>query len=140
MSSYAAEAGRRRDTPVRGDVRSLLHSIGLCSTRQRIALVSLLLGNPKRQVTADILYDEIRQARRGVSRPTVYNALRQFEQAGLLRRTAVRRSKKAWFVMADVNAEDPRSALTDNRVLSIGKLIGRWRRSSRLASQVWRGA
>jgi Fur family iron response transcriptional regulator len=83
----------------------LLQSVGLCSTRQRIALVSLLLGNPKRQVTADILYDEIRQARRAVSRPTVYRALRQFEQAGLLRRTSVRRSKKAWFGVADANAD-----------------------------------
>ena len=110
----AASAGPRRDTPVPGDVRSLLHSVGLCSTRQRIALVSLLLGNPKRQVTADILYDEIRQARRGVSRPTVYNALRQFEQAGLLRRTAVRRSKKAWFIVADANADGPPNALTNN--------------------------
>jgi Fe2+ or Zn2+ uptake regulation protein len=117
VSSYAAEAGRRRDTPVPGDVRSLLHSIGLCSTRQRIALVSLLLGNPKRQVTADILYDEIRQARRAVSRPTVYNALRQFERAGLLRRTAVRRSKKTWFVIADANGDEPRRTRAGIRAL-----------------------
>lgn len=98
-----------------GDVRSLLHSVGLSSTRQRITLVSLLLGNPKRQVTADILYDDIRQARSFVSRPTVYNALRQLERAGLLRRTAVRRSKKAWFVIADANADGSRSVLTNNR-------------------------
>ena len=133
----AASAGPRQDAPVPGDVRSLLHSVGLCSTRQRIALVSLLLRTRKRRVTAEILYDEAQSA---VSRPTVYNALRQFEQAGLLRRTAVHNSKKASFAIVEANADGPRRVLTDDRELSIGKLIGRWRRSSRLASQVWRGA
>jgi Fe2+ or Zn2+ uptake regulation protein len=102
----------------------LLHSVGLCSTRQRSALVSLLLRTRKRRVTAEILYDEAQSA---VSRPTVYNALRQFEQAGLLRRTAVHNSKKAWFAIVETNADGPHRVLTDDRELSFGE-ADRYRR------------
>jgi Fur family transcriptional regulator, iron response regulator len=95
----------RRDAPLPGDVQILLHNVGLRSTRQRIALASLLLRPANRRVTAEILYDEAHEARCPVSRATVCNALRQFEQAGLLRRITVHRSKKAWFAIANANAE-----------------------------------
>jgi len=104
MNMYAA-TGPRRDTPLTGDVRILLQNVGLRSTRQRIALASLLLRTENRHVTAEILHGEAHEARCPVSRATVCNALRQFEQAGLLRRITVHRSKKAWFVIANANAE-----------------------------------
>ena len=95
----------RRDAPLPGDVQLLLHNAGLRSTRQRIALASLLLRTANRRVTAEILYGEAHEARCPVSRATVCNALRQFEQAGLLRRITVHRSKKAWFAIANANAD-----------------------------------
>jgi Fur family transcriptional regulator, iron response regulator len=105
MNMRLAAGGLRRDTPLPGDLqRNLLHKVGLRSTSQRIALASLLLRAANRRVTAEIVYDEAHEARWRVSRATVCNALRQFEQAGLLRRLTAHRSKKAWFVVANANA------------------------------------
>jgi len=53
--------GPRRDTPLPGDVQTLLHNVGLRSTRQRIALASLLLRTANRRFTTEILYDEAHQ-------------------------------------------------------------------------------
>jgi len=104
MKMYVATAGPRWDTPLSNDVQTLLHNVGLRATHQRIALASLLIRTANRRVTAEILYDGAREARCPVSRATVCNTLRQFEQAGLLRRITVHRSKKAWFVIANANA------------------------------------
>ena len=100
----AAAAGQRPDTPWPRDVHTLLHKAGLRSTRQRIALASLLLGMAKRRVTAEIVFAKAHEASCPVSRATVCNTLRQLEQAGLLKRIAVHQSNKAWFVIADANA------------------------------------
>ena len=112
MKMYVATAGPRRDTLLPGDVQTLLHKVGLRSTRQRIALASLLLRTAYRRVTTEILYDEAHEASCAVSRATVCNTLRQFEQAGLVRRIMFHRSKKAWFVRAQGQflAEKPRRA------------------------------
>jgi Fe2+ or Zn2+ uptake regulation protein len=83
----------------------LLNSAGLHSTRQRIALASLLLRTANRRVTAEILYEEAHESQCFVSRATVCNAFRHFERAGLLRRITVNRSRKAWFVIANENPE-----------------------------------
>jgi Fe2+ or Zn2+ uptake regulation protein len=61
MKMYVATARPRRDT-LPGDVQTLLHNVGLRSTRQRIALASLLLRTANRCVTAEILYDEAHEA------------------------------------------------------------------------------
>jgi Fe2+ or Zn2+ uptake regulation protein len=98
---FAASSGLRRDPSLPGDLQSFLRKVGLCSTKQRIALARLLLSGENRRVTAEILYDEARKARCPVSRSAVCSALRQFEQAGLLRRIAVDQSKKVWFVVAN---------------------------------------
>jgi Fur family iron response transcriptional regulator len=85
-----------------GDLHDLLRSkIGLRPTRQRIAIARLLLRDPNRRVTAEILYDEAHEAGCPVSRSAVCCALRQFAQAGLLRRTAIDQSKQSWFVIAN---------------------------------------
>jgi Fur family iron response transcriptional regulator len=86
-------AGKKRDV----DVRERLGKIGMRPTRQRVALASLLLASGHGRVTAGSLYGEARAAGYSVSRATVCLALRQFEQAGLLRRFTVRGSRKAWF-------------------------------------------
>ncbi|MGO8912346.1 MAG: transcriptional repressor [Bradyrhizobium sp.] len=90
-----------RDALWPGGLPNFLHRVGLCSTRQRITIARLLLRDANRRVTAEILYDEAREAGCPVSRATVCCALRQFEQAGLLRRVTSNQSKKSWFVLAN---------------------------------------
>ncbi len=101
MSTYITAGRPRRDVPVPGNAQRLLHHAGLRSTRQRIALASLLFRNANRRVTAEILYNEAREARCPVSRSAVCNALRQFEHAGLLNRISIDRSKQSWFAIAN---------------------------------------
>jgi Fur family transcriptional regulator, iron response regulator len=78
-------------------IQKMLRNVGMRPTRQRIALVSLLDKNEESYVTAKILYEKALEARCPVSRATVCNALRQFKQAGLLRRITVHGSKTTWF-------------------------------------------
>jgi Fur family iron response transcriptional regulator len=101
MNKRFAASSFRREASLPSDPKDFLRKVGLCSTRQRIAVARLLLGDANRRVTAEILYEEARQARCPVSRSAVCNALRQFEQAGLLRRIVIDRSKQSWFVIAD---------------------------------------
>jgi Fur family iron response transcriptional regulator len=90
-----------QDASLPGNLQDSLRKAGLRSTRQRIALASLLFRNANRRVTAEILYNEAREARCPVSRSAVCDALRQFEHAGLLDRISIDRSKQSWFVVAN---------------------------------------
>ncbi|MFZ5782883.1 MAG: iron response transcriptional regulator IrrA [Pseudomonadota bacterium] len=71
------------------DFTHRLRAAGLRPTRQRIALARLLFGHGHRHVTAESLHAEVRAARMSVSLATVYNALNQFRDAGLLREVVV---------------------------------------------------
>jgi len=75
------------------NVRAMLRRAGLRPTRQRIALGTLLFGQGDRHVTAEMLYEEANNADLPVSLATVYNALHQFTDLGLLRQVAVDGSK-----------------------------------------------
>ena len=66
-----------------------LRHAGLRPTRQRCALATLLFGQGDRHVSAEALHEEAAQAGVRVSLATIYNALRQFQQAGLLRELAI---------------------------------------------------
>ncbi len=66
-----------------------LRGAGLRPTRQRIALCRLLFAHGDRHVTAEALHAEANGDGQVLSLATVYNALRQFEQAGLIRELAV---------------------------------------------------
>ena len=103
MSKRFAAGRFCRDASLPDDLQSFLRKAGLCSTRQRVAVARLLLRDANRRVNAEILYDEAREASCLVSRSTVCNALRQFEQAGLLRRIVIDRSKQSWFVIANTD-------------------------------------
>ena len=70
-------------------VIQLLNRVGLRPTRQRLTLARLLFGNSDRHVTAEQLHDEAVAAKVPVSLATVYNALHQFTEAGLLREVVV---------------------------------------------------
>ena len=78
----------------------MLLGTGLRPTRQRIALLKLLIATNRRYITAEILYDEASKARCHVSRATVCSALRQFEQVELAKKISVLKSRKAWFALA----------------------------------------
>ena len=59
---------------------------GLRPTRQRVRLASLLLDGQNRHVRPDDIYDQLKSGPAKLSRGTVYNTLRQFCDAGLLRK------------------------------------------------------
>ena len=77
------------DVPVDKRVRDA----GLRPTRQRIALAELLFAKGDRHLSAEDLHEEALTAGVPVSLATVYNALNQFTQAGLLRVLSVEGSK-----------------------------------------------
>jgi Fur family iron response transcriptional regulator len=59
-------------------------------TRQRVLLANLLIGDGHhRHVTAESLYDAVRMSGERVALATVYNTLKAFSQAGLLREITV---------------------------------------------------
>jgi Fur family transcriptional regulator, iron response regulator len=62
---------------------------GLRPTRQRIALADLLFAKGDRHLSAEELHEEALAAGVPVSLATVYNALNQFRDAGLLREVVV---------------------------------------------------
>jgi Fur family transcriptional regulator, iron response regulator len=62
-----------------------LRAAGLRPTRQRLALVKLLFDGDDRHVSAEALHAEAARAGIKLSLATVYNALNQFRDAGLLR-------------------------------------------------------
>ncbi len=67
------------------EVKDKLRKAGLRPTRQRVLLGWMLFGRSHRHVCAEDLFEEANRARAGLSQATVYNTLRQFTDAGLLR-------------------------------------------------------
>ncbi len=71
-----------------------LRSAGLRPTRQRVALAGLLVGDGKdRHVTAEGLYASAYRSGVRVSLATIYNTLKAFCDAGLMREITVDGSK-----------------------------------------------
>ena len=71
-----------------------LAGAGLRPTRQRLTLADLLVGDGQnRHVTAESLFDAASAAGEKVSLATVYNTLRAFCDAGLMREITVDGSK-----------------------------------------------
>ena len=80
-----------------------LVSAGVRPTRQRVALAALLIGDGKnRHVTAESLFEAAQGADDKVSLATVYNTLRTFCDAGLIREITVDGSKSYF----DTNISD----------------------------------
>jgi Fur family iron response transcriptional regulator len=71
------------------NMRSMLNHYGIRPTRQRLSLASLLFAKGNRHVTAEVLLAEARTARVQASYATIYNVLKCFADAGLLRCLAV---------------------------------------------------
>lgn len=66
-----------------------LRKAGLRPTRQRVALARVLFEGGHRHVTAESLHAEVKATKISVSLATIYNALNQFRDAGLLREVVV---------------------------------------------------
>lgn len=82
---------------------SWLASADLRPTRQRVTLATLLVGDGKnRHVTAESLFDAASKAGEKVSLATVYNTLKAFCDAGLMREITVDGSKSYF----DTNISD----------------------------------
>lgn len=82
----SAPLGHAQDGPA----AAWLTRSGLRPTRQRRALAELLIGDGQhRHVTAESLHEAAREAGEPVSLATVYNTLRAFSQAGLVREIAL---------------------------------------------------
>lgn len=75
---------------------------GLRPTRQRVALGNLLFAKGDRHLSAEELHEEALAAGVPVSLATVYNALHQFTEAGLLRILAIEGSRTYF----DTNTSD----------------------------------
>ncbi|WP_281842983.1 iron response transcriptional regulator IrrA [Sinisalibacter aestuarii] len=71
-----------------------LESGGVRPTKQRVCLAALLVGDGHhRHVTAESLFDAVRASGEKVSLATVYNTLRAFSDAGILREITVNGTK-----------------------------------------------
>lgn len=82
---------------------SWLAGAGLRPTRQRLSLAELLVGDGNdRHVTAESLYESASKTEDKVSLATVYNTLKAFCEAGLLREIIVDGSKSYF----DTNMSD----------------------------------
>jgi Fur family iron response transcriptional regulator len=66
-----------------------LRHAGLRPTRQRVELSRVLFARGHRHISAEDLHAEAQSAGVRVSLATVYNALHQFTEAGLLREVAI---------------------------------------------------
>ena len=77
------------ETMVESRIEQRVRRAGLRPTRQRIALAELLFAKGDRHLSAEELHEEAQSAGVAVSLATVYNALHQFTEAGLLRILAV---------------------------------------------------
>ncbi len=70
-------------------IRARLRAADLRPTQQRVSLAGLLFVAGERHVTAEQLYGEAKALDMPLSLATVYNTLRQFVEAGLIREIAL---------------------------------------------------
>ena len=74
---------------VKSDLHTKLHTAGLRPTRQRLALAQLLFSKGNRHICAEDLHASAQGKGVTVSLATIYNTLKQFTEAGLLREVAL---------------------------------------------------
>jgi Fur family transcriptional regulator, iron response regulator len=92
-ASEAKLLARLRSDDMANQMRERLRELGLRPTRTRVALSNILFAKGDRHISAEMLFEEASKAKVPVSLATVYNALHQFTEVGLLRQIAVDSSK-----------------------------------------------
>lgn len=108
---------RSKDQGDMAGIEQQVRDAGLRPTRQRVALAQLLFAKGDRHLSAEELHEEAQLAGVPVSLATVYNALHQFTDAGMLRILAVEGSKTYF----DTNTSDHHHYFVEgeNRVYDI---------------------
>lgn len=101
--------------------RNTLRAAGLRPTRQRLILASLLFRGRDIHVTAEELHGEAERASVPISLATVYNTLKQFTEAGLLRVLSLDPARTYF----DTNTDDHQHFYIEGegRVLDIGEAV-----------------
>jgi Fur family iron response transcriptional regulator len=101
---------------------SQLRLAGLRPTRQRVALGRILFARGHRHISAEDLHAEAELAGFRVSLATVYNALHQFTEAGLLREVAIDGSRTYF----DTNVTDHHHFFVEGegRLIDVAGKIG----------------
>ena len=75
---------------------SKLSTNGIRPTKQRMILAKLLFEKGKRHISAEELFDEVKQEDRKISLATIYNTLKQFTSLGLIREIVVDQNKSLY--------------------------------------------
>ena len=65
-------------------------------TKQRMILAKILFEKGRRHISAEQLYDEVKQDQRKISLATIYNTLKQFSHYGLIREIVVDQNKSLY--------------------------------------------
>ena len=73
-----------------------LSANGIRPTKQRMILAKLLFEKGKRHISAEDLFDEVREEDRKISLATIYNTLKQFTSLGLIREIVVDQNKSLY--------------------------------------------
>ena len=73
-----------------------LYANGIRPTKQRMILAKLLFEKGKRHISAEDLFDEVRNEDRKISLATIYNTLKQFTSLGLIREIVVDQNKSLY--------------------------------------------
>ena len=66
------------------------------TTKQRMVLAKLLFEKGRRHISAEELFDEVKENDRKISLATIYNTLRQFTSLGLIREIVVDQNKSLY--------------------------------------------
>jgi Fur family transcriptional regulator, iron response regulator len=101
LKRMASDRELRSGCPVQS-LKARLNKAGLRPTRQRMLLGWLLFASGHRHVSAEDLFEEATRARAHLSLATVYNTLRQFSEADLIRQVPTG-GGKAYF---DTNVDE----------------------------------
>ena len=73
-----------------------LSNNGIRPTKQRMILAKLLFEKGDRHISAENLYEEVKQENRKISLATVYNTLKQFKKLGLLKELLLDQNKSLY--------------------------------------------
>ena len=80
-----------------------LSKYGIRPTKQRMILAKLLFENGDRHITADELYNEVKNEDRKISLATIYNTLKQFKKIGLLKELVIDQNKSIYCTNHDAH-------------------------------------
>ena len=76
--------------------QKLLQDVGLRHTRQRDKIATILFSGPPQHFSAEQLYEIVKNKPLKISLATIYNTLRDFTSAGLLKEITIE-SDRTWY-------------------------------------------